>query len=562
MKISYIIVLTAILAISFSPSLDAQEKENFTNPILAGFYPDPSICKVGKDFYLVNSSFAYYPGIPIFHSTDLVSWNLLGHVMDRPEQLPLEGHGVSRGLFAPAIRYHDGIYYVTCTMVDVGGNFVVTSKEPSGPWSNPVWLPQVHGIDPSLFFDDDGKAYIIYNSDAPDNKPVYSGHRTIRMYQFDFEKLQVKGEELILINRGTKPETKPIWIEGPHILRKNDYYYLIAAEGGTAENHSEVVFRSKKVGGPYESFENNPILTQRHLNPDRKNPITSTGHADFVELDNGDWWSTFLGCRPYADDHYNTGRETFLAPVKWQNGWPIINPDFEEVQYRYPKPHASPGQTAGWPMSDNFSLKDDFTDAALNPAWTFLRTVRYPWFHLDQRAGYLAMDVRPETCSGKANPSFIGRRQQHLKGSASVALDFTPTRQHEKAGLLVFQGSHHYYFICKSLENGQPVVQLFKSTDQEQMELMASQTLNPEISTPLRLRIESDADNYSFYYSGNDQDWQPLMREVDARFLSTKVAGGFVGCFYAMYATSLGRASHAQAFFDWFEYIGDDLVYK
>ncbi len=245
-----------------------------SNPVLSGFYPDPSICQAGDAYYLVTSSFAYFPGIPIFKSRDLAHWQQIGHVMDRPEQLDLEGHGVSRGLFAPSIRYYQGRFYVTCTLVDRGGNFVVTATSADGPWSNPVWLPEVNGIDPSLFFDDDGKAFLVYNSIPPDDKPLYDGHRTIRMRAFDSEKLQVTGEEKILVNGGVDISKKPVWIEAPHIFHKDGWYFLIAAEGGTAENHSEVVFRSKAVDGPYVPWEKNPILTQRDLDPLR----WSAGH--------------------------------------------------------------------------------------------------------------------------------------------------------------------------------------------------------------------------------------------------------------------------------------------
>jgi xylan 1,4-beta-xylosidase len=172
----------------FSAFAFTQVRMEFTNPILPGFYPDPSICRVGSDYYLVNSTFAYFPGIPIFHSKDLVSWELIGHVLDRPEQMDLYGFGGLRGIFAPAIRYKDGIFYVTCTLVDGGGNFIVTAKSPTGPWSMPTWIPEINGIDPSPFFDDNSKSYIIYNSIAPDNKLLYNGHRTIRCNRPRFSK--------------------------------------------------------------------------------------------------------------------------------------------------------------------------------------------------------------------------------------------------------------------------------------------------------------------------------------------------------------------------------------
>jgi len=542
----------------------------FTNPILAGFYPDPSICRVGDDFYLVTSTFAYFPGIPVFHSRDLVNWKLIGHVLDRAEQLDLEGLGLSRGIFAPAIAYHDGLFYLTCTLVDGGGNFVVTAEDPAGPWSKPAWQPEVDGIDPSLFFEKDGQAYFVYNSVAPDNAPLYDGHRTIRLFYFDKERLRVTGDNMILVNGGTDISKKPIWIEAPHIFKKDEYYYLICAEGGTSWQHSEVVFRSEKVTGPYIPYEKNPILTQRHLDPNRPNPVTCTGHADLVEIPTGDWWAVFLGCRPYLPEYegfFNTGRETFLAPVKWIDGWPVINPDFEEVQYSYPLPLPERTKKAQVPYSGNFTLRDDFDSARLDPHWAFLRTPHEKWYDLADRPGFVKIRLLPETCSGKSNPAFIGRRQQHLKAFAATALDFQPQTENEKAGLLAFQNETYFYFLCKSVEDGAPVVQLFQSNDQKEsrqpMTLLASQKIDAKSAgTLLRLRIVADGADYSFYYGFKPGKWQLLIDNVDGRFLSTRIAGGFVGSMFALYATSLGETTDQSAWFDWYEYRGDDDIYK
>lgn len=216
-KIVLFTLLGFFSAIIGTNSLQAQG--TYTNPILSGFYPDPSIIRVAEDYYLVTSSFAYFPGLPIFHSKDLVSWHQIGYAMDRKEQLDLTGAGVSRGLFAPAISYHDGLYYITCTLVDKGGNFIITAKDPKGPWSNPTYLPQVNGIDPSLYFEDD-QAYILYNSIPPDNVSLYNGHRTIRMYPLDKDSLKTKEQEIILINGGTDLSKQPVWIEAPHVLKK------------------------------------------------------------------------------------------------------------------------------------------------------------------------------------------------------------------------------------------------------------------------------------------------------------------------------------------------------
>ena len=546
----------------------AQDKEKFLNPIMAGFYPDPAICRVGDDYYLILSSFAYFPGVPIFHSKDLVNWNQIGNILDRPEQLNLDRHGVSRGIFAPTLSYHDGVYYMITTLIDRGGNFVVTATNPAGPWSDPVWLRDVHGIDPSLFFDDDGKAYVIYNSDAPDNKPLYSGHRTIKLQEFDYKNLKTTSEPVILVNGGVDISKKPVWIEGPHIYKKDGYYYLMAAEGGTSVNHSEVILRSKKVNGDYVPNPNNPILTQRHLPADRKNPVAATGHADLVQTQNGEWWAVFLATRPYTpQDHYNIGRETFLAPVEWKDGWPIINPNFEEVQFSYKRPNLPAGEKPKLPLNGNFTYREDFKDSKLPMYWLMLRTPRTEWYSLSKPSGSLTLDVRPETISGNANPSYIARRQQHIYGNASAKMDFKPATADEFAGIVAFQNETHYYALGKTIANGKEVVQLRKSEKAteggpETTVLAEAPLKKKDRKKPLYLKIDFQAGEYAFYYGTKEGDWTLLKDKVDGTFLSTRTAGGFVGVTLGMYATSQGKPSTSKASFDWFNYQGNDPVYE
>ncbi len=533
--------------------------ESFNNPVLSGYYPDPSVCQVDEGYYLVTSTFSYFPGIPVFHSQDLVNWTCIGHVLDRPETLPLEGLRVSQGLFAPAIRHHEGTFYLTCTLVGGGGNFIVTAKDPAGPWSDPVYLPEIKGIDPSPYFDEDGKVYIIYNSDAPDNKPLYSGHRTIRMVELDKNELKVISENKILINGGTDLSKKPIWIEGPHILKKDGFYYLIAAEGGTAEDHSQVVFRSEKVDGPYIPWKGNPILTQRHLDPEREWPVTCTGHADFIQTDNGDWWSFFLGCRPYNGKNFNMGRETFLTPVKWTDGWPVINPDFEQVQSQYPLPMSHKWKKSTPPYSGNFIHRYEFDENQLHPNWIFLRTPLEKWYTLSEMDGYLSLNVRPETCDELVNPTFIGHRQQHNYGSVMTSLKFEATSEKEKAGVLIFHKEFRYYFLCQSMEDDQPVIQLYQSKESG-MELIESKPIKETDS--VQLKIKASGDTYSFYYTDNGNTWQIIKEDVDAVFLSARAGFDFTGCIYALYTTSLGDPSENKAHYDWFEYMGNDPVYS
>lgn len=546
------------VCLGFLPA-QSQQQDYFQNPILAGWYPDPAITDDGNgNFYMVHSTFAFYPGIPVFHSTDLVNWKQIGNVIDRPDQVDLEGFGTSRAIFAPDISYDNGTFYLTCTVVDGKGNFVMTAKDPAGPWSDPVWLPEVLGIDPGLFFDEE-KSYIVYNSDAPDNKPLYSGHRTIRMMEFDKENLKTVGEDRILVNGGVDISTKPVWAEGPRIYKLNGYYYLMTAEGGTAVNHSEMIYRNRDINEEFIPYEENPILTQRHLDPDRDNPITSAGHADIVQHPNGDWYGIFLAVRPYEGDFYNTGRETFMTPVKWENDWPIFDLDGEEIKYEYPLPEGVTLDKNLFPLNGNFEFKKDFNEKELDLHWLFLRNPKENWYDLNERDGYLVMKTRPETVSGTSNPSFIAHRQQHLKGEASVSMEFETKRSNEKAGLIAFQNESHFYFITKSFEGNSPVVQLYRG-NRNGDELLASEKLS-STGKGIEFKVEFDEEKYRFYFK-TKSDWKNIGGDLDVKYLSTRVAGGFVGVNLGMYTTSNEQPSENEAAFDWFKYSGEDEVYK
>jgi xylan 1,4-beta-xylosidase len=417
----------------------------------------------------------------------------------------------------------------------------------------------VEGIDPTLFFDDNGKTYIVYNSDPPAKKPLYSGHRSIKIVEYDIPNQKVIGEEKMLVNGGVDISQKPVWIEAPHIYKINDWYFLMCAEGGTGYNHSEVIFRSKNADGPYTSGPINPILTQRDLDKSRPNPITTAGHADLVETPDGKWYAVFLACRPYDDDFYNTGRETFLTPVEWKDGWPRINPGFKEVQYQYPVPFASTKKVDN-KFSGNFLFEDDFKESKSSYRYEFLRNPEDGLYKLQN--GMLELPLKPTTAAERNNPAFIGFRQSHLKCYGATSISFNAANENEKAGLMIFQSERSYYFVCKSLKDNKPVVELYKAATKkdEQAELLASAKL--KTNKALQLKIEANNDAYSFYYLEEKDKWLLLKDNVDGKFLSTKTAGGFVGCLFAMYATSNGAATTNKAMYDWFEYKGDDDVYK
>ena len=288
------------------------------NPIIPGFHPDPSICRVGSKYYMVHSTFAYFPGVPIFESEDLCRWKQIGNVLDRDSQIQLTGCAHSEGIFAPTIRYHQGKFYMITTNVPEVNNFIVTADRPEGPWSEPYYLDSAAGIDPSLFFDEDGTCYYIGQRYKATQK--HPGDCEIWIQKLNLDTMRLERDAIAVLDGFQK---NAIWPEGPHLYRKDGYYYIIHAEGGTGLHHSVVVARSHHVFGPYEYCPCNPILTHRHLGKDY--PVTCAGHADLVEDGKGNWYMVLLACRP-QEGYTLLGRETFLAKVRWEDGWPVVSP--------------------------------------------------------------------------------------------------------------------------------------------------------------------------------------------------------------------------------------------
>lgn len=514
----------------------------FYNPILPGYYPDPSICKKGDDYYLVNSTFAYFPGVPIFHSKDLVNWKQIGHVLDRPSQLDITELGTSRGIFAPAISYnpHNNTFYMITTCVDCGGNFIVTAKDPAGQWSDPIWLPEVGGIDPSLFFDDDGKAYIV-NNDGPEGEPLYEGHRAIWFQEFNVDSNKIVGKKKVVVNGGHDLSEKPIWIEGPHIYKINDYYYIMAAEGGTGINHSEVIFRSKNVTGPYKTYQNNPILTQRNLSADRPNPVTNTGHADLIQFNDSSWYAVFLACRPYNDKNYfNIGRETFLLPVKWENDWPVILQKDSLVSLISEMPLKTEVKNDAANMKQgNFTYVDNFGEDKLALDWIFLRTPKEKWYEVEKSGG-VSINLRDVNLRELKNPSAIFRRQQHHELEVETALNFQPNDSSDLAGLTFYQNKDYHFVLGIAIRNGKKSVVLQKAVKQENgsnKEIIAEKVLDGSFDGRIELKVRCEKNQFSFFYKTED-NWVLLEAKVDAGYLSTEVAQGFVGTTIGLYASS------------------------
>ncbi len=535
-------------------SQNAKETKTFSNPILPGFYPDPSICRVGEDYYLVSSSFAYFPGIPVFHSLDLVHWKQIAHALDRPSQLDLDGQEHSHGIYAPTIRFHEGTFYIITTNVGSIENFIITAKDPAGPWSEPYILKDAPGIDPSLFFDDDGRVYYTGTHSVPVGAEYY-GDNEIWLQELDLKTMQLSGAKHGLWRGAMK---HAIWPEGPHLYKINGYYYLMIAEGGTDYHHSVTIARSSSLTGPYEGNPTNPILTHRHLG--RSYPIVNVGHADLVETQNGEWWMVALASRPYGGYFRNLGRETFLAPVVWEDGWPIVSPGTGRIEPFYPLPDL-PGQdnACGVQSKEGYETQaaevfDHFDKPVLGMFWNLLRTPRENFYRLENSR--LRLELRPQTISQKANPSFVGRRQQHVDFSVSTVLEFIPGNESETAGLVLLQNDNYQFRFEYTLVNGQKEVRLVKREAEREI-LIASKLFE---AFPLYLKVSATGQEYNFHYGQTESAELLLAGNIDGRILSTDVAGGFVGAYIGMYASSQGLASSSHADFDWFRYTGRERV--
>lgn len=519
----------------------------FRNPIIPGFNPDPSICRVGDDYYLVTSSFEYFPGVPIFHSKDLVNWRQLGHVLDRPSQLDLDGTPCSKGIYAATIRYHNGLFYMITTFVEsVTGarrNFYVTTRDPEGSWSDPVWLPEAPGIDSSLFFDDDGRCYVSANRRPPEGQQ-YPKHMEIWLQELDLESEQLVGPKYSLWDGALKFVHAQ---EGPHIYKKDGWYYLLIAEGGTGHTHSITVARSREIIGPYEGCGQNPILTHRHLG--RAHPIVNVGHGDLVETPDGGWWMVCLGSRPYGGYYRNLGRESFLVPVVWEEGWPVVNPGRGTVELELERPRLPEHRFAAEAACDHFDGE------ALGYQWAFLRTPRGDFWSLAERPGYLRLKLKPATTAEEANPALVCRRQQHMSFTARTALEFTPLLEADAAGIVLMENQDFQYRMEVWGMSARKIRLIERRAGEEHV--LAEQTLAGD-ARRIYLKVEAVGQSYSFYFAEKSEAWQPLLEQADGTLLSVDVAGGFTGTMIGLYATSQGQVSSAHADFDYFEYLPVD----
>lgn len=525
----FLLALSLVLAGGAGKAVSKPVAKTFQNPILTGFHPDPSICRVGDDFYLTNSTFEFFPGLPIYHSRDLVHWEFLGGALDRDSQLPLKGASDSGGLYAPTLRYSKGTYYLICDNVSGGGNFIVTARDPAGPWSEPVWLGD-YGIDGSLFFDDDGKIY--YHRAGADNG------NGIAQGEIDPVTLKLKGPLKKVW------EYPGEWNEGPHLYKVNGTYYMIAATGGTESHHQEVVARSKSPWGPFEASPHNPMLTERD---DPKSPIQCAGHLDLIDAPDGTWWVVFLGTRPHNGMSV-LGRETFLAPVTWtKDGWPLVGKD-HHVALEMEAPKLNP-----FPLSTT-NPKMFFDGSPLGPEWLHIRNFDPKTISLDARKGFLRLHAAKDGLDSRWEvPVFVGQRQPAFRFSARTEMEFKPKQDGEEAGLCVRANEGNHYEIGIRKAGGQN--QLFVRNRIMNREYMMAQ--EPVTMDKVQLEISGNEEKYQFAFSDDDgETWTPLAVSPAAD-LSREKAGGFTGTVIGLYATANGKASQAYADFAWFELRSD-----
>ena len=487
------------------------------NPVLPGFHPDPSICRVGEDYYLVTSSFEYFPGVPVFHSRDMVHWRQIGHCLTRPSQLSLELAGCSAGIYAPTIRHHAGRFYMITTNVSIEQHLLVSTDDPGGEWSEPVFLK--HGsIDPSLLFDTDGSVYLTTQGDGiiqtridPDTGAFLSETRTVW--------------------RGSGGAHA----EGPHLYHIGEWYYLMVAEGGTAYGHMETIARSRSPWGAFEACPFNPILSNRSS----EDILQCTGHADLVEDHRGDWWAVFLATRSSGHPpRHHLGRETCLAPVVWTaDGWPVIG-DHGRVSISMP---AKTLPAHSWPVSPG---REEFRGERFGLEWNYLRNPRpgvITW-----GAGGLRLHGSAVSLNDEDSPAWLGRRQEHVRCEIETEVQFEAQTANEEAGLCVLMNHQHHCEIALGL--GRVFVR------QRIGSLQAVVAEAACASRTVRLRIKANELEYYFAWSGNGgRTWQNLAHG-EVRYLTTEVAGGFTGVYLAMYATGNGQPCAQPATFAWCEY--------
>lgn len=507
--------------IFFSIIQEIKAQLTYSNPIVSGFNPDPSVCRVGNDYYIVNSSFGFFPGVPIHHSTDLINWTLIGYCLTRNTQLPLPKSGINDGIWAATIRYNNGVFYMITTNQTVRKNFIVTSTDPKGAWSEPIWL-DLDGYDPSLDFID-GKCYLTYAFGGGENAIMQA-------------EINPNTGKFI-----TQPKT--IWkgtgefgTEGPHLYKIKNFFYLLVAEGGTGLMHSVSIARSKNPDGPWENCPSNPILTNRNK---RWLRIQATGHADLVQNVDSSWNIVHLGIRnwgSFEEQMSVLGRETFILPVTWnKQGWPVINGN----------------GTSELSLPTNIIQKIDTNtflekfDKSFSLPWNFIRNTDSSFFDFKSKPGCLTMKGSKANLDSNGKVAFAGFRQKHHGTRWVVKMTFEPTSENEEAGITVFMNGFAHYDFFISLRNKKKTLVARRVIDDMKYEQSSIHIKDLEIT----LLIETNPWAYEFFII-NKNHTKTKVAHMQSQFISLKMTSGFTGMFLGLYATGNGKTTVNKAYFD------------
>ncbi len=561
-------------------------QNTFTNPIIPGGYPDPSICRVGNDFYIVNSSFEYFPGLPIHHSKDLVNWELIGYGLHRPSQVSgavnLVDVQENGGIHAPTIRYNNGTFYIVTTnmysQIDPkkpnktksNTNFVITANDPAGPWSEPHVIDGAPGIDPDLFFDDDGKVYFVGTHNPGDM--TSNGIGAIWAQELDLENWKLIGDRHTLWEGACDKKHT----EGPHIYKEHGKYYLLVAEGGTSFHHAVMMAASDDIFGPYETGLRNPILTSRHLS--KKNWVHSTGHADLVKLEDGRWFMVALGKRNDRDGHSNMGRETHLIPVIWESQivrWQQISKTkWKPVHYLFPVVAPETGKverTNPLPFPDkhqyyNDAFYDNFDSGKLRPNWSFRRVPQPNTYSLSANKGHLRLYLKPESFQPRKRYSAMGITQKESEFEWEAKMKFSPKKNGEEAGISIYQKDINYINLTVHKIGKDHVV---KVTVKEKNNQVTEMTDSAEFANTgvkaykskvllnykgeILLKMISKNGKYLYFFSlDGGANYEKLAETPDNIVLGMMYTGANVG----VYGTSNNQKTNAYADFDWVNYKG------
>ncbi|MFI3240494.1 MAG: glycoside hydrolase family 43 protein [Bacteroidales bacterium] len=520
--------------------------DRYKNPILTGYHPDPSICRAGDDYYLINSSFEWYPAIPIYHSKDLVNWELIGYGGTQENNFELTDRAKdSGGIFAATIRYHEGTFYIITTNTNYKGgksNFYITAKDPAGEWSEPVYL-KAPGIDPSLFWDDDGKCYYIGQGHRLP-KQQWVAQQGAWIQELDLEQGKLVGERKQLTH-GHASNARAA--EGPHLYKIGDKYLLLVAEGGTYRGHAVTSFESDSLWGPYTPTIVNPIISHRQLGP--QNQVSSIGHADIVQTQHGDWWIVTLG-RRHFNGYVYLSRETFLSPVKvYEHGaYNQVAVIVNEGEGKMPVVADMP--KLPWTPFVKVPVRDDFNGDKLGLEWNELRNPATNWHNL--KDGELVIDLRPEVVDSLVNSSLLAKRISHHTFRAQTRVNFKTKRKNEQAGMVLYRCSTGYMSVMKD-KDAIVVTSVSKSRskdDYKKVELCRVPCKKDEVI----LAIVADGKDVTFEWSEPNKPFQKLDATIPLAILSDDINNGYNGPMVGVYATSNGEKSNNQARFKWFDY--------